>query len=142
MLRSGGCANTRAGVSASEAKGMAAIDTHELIVSTAGGDEAHEVAKEDADERMTDRLESLLSHEKRVAAMACILGAPVAPRDRSHAMTEEAAQVANFLAERGRVTVRVFVMRVDQRVSALRADVLAATVAINQGPVCVVAEKT
>lgn len=73
---------------------------------------------------------------------AGILLEPVTRRDMPHPMADQPAQIPHLLLERRRRGVRIVFGVEQQRVPALRADVLMPAVAIGQLLVVVLAEET
>ncbi len=73
--------------------------------------------------------------------MTGILRETVTERDGSYSMTEETAQVADFLPETFTCGKRIRAGRVDQRVAATHADVLVNGVSIDETHVGVMPQK-
>ena len=79
---------------------MTAVATDVLCVSGATRHEADEVSGSDANQRMRDSRQLGVLLEKGMPAVAGILGKAVARCDEMHAVAEQAAEIADPLAER------------------------------------------
>ena len=120
---------------------MSAIAADELRISGARGDVAHEVASDYADHRVSNDVHRALVLEKRVAAVARVLDEPVTQRDAVHTMTEQPAEVTDFLPELAIRVVGVAIRRKHERVPALNANILVMLVANSHAHIRVMAEK-
>jgi predicted phosphodiesterase len=120
---------------------MSAIAADVLGISGARRYVAHEVAGDHANYRVTNHRHRLLVLEKRVAAVAGVLDKPVTHRDAVHPVTEQTAEIADFLLELSIRGVGIAVRREYERVSTLDADILVMLVAIGHAHVRMVAEK-
>src|SRR5688572_22456637 len=124
-----------------KAERVTTIAAHVLHESAAARDVVNAMAAHNADGRMSDVRHIQLGLEKRVAAVACELAIAVAIADHVHVVTEQSAEVADFLVENSRVPVRIRVGAKQQRVAALHADVLRVPVALDEFRIRVMAEK-
>ena len=82
-----------------EAEGMTAAKANVFRPLTAGVVNRDVVTKHHTSHGMSDHLESSLCFNERVAASACVFGCFRVFFDNVNAMTEEPADVVNFLSE-------------------------------------------
>ena len=86
-------------VGESEVEGMTAAKANEFCPTTAGVVNRDVVTKHHTSHGMSDHLESCLCFTERVSASACVFSSFRVFFDDVNAMTQESAEVVNFLSE-------------------------------------------
>jgi hypothetical protein len=124
-----------------KAERVPAVDAHVFREASTLREELNEMAGNDADCRMPDPAPDQRFLQEGVPAETRIFQEAVARRDVTRAMTEQAAQVAHLFLERRRRRVGIVLRIEQQRMTALRAHVFMAPVAIGELLVIVLAEK-
>jgi hypothetical protein len=129
-----------------KAERVSTVHADVLGEAASSGEVLDEVARDDANRRVTDQsrrfglCDSRL--QERMPAEARILFVTISSRHVMHTMAEDAAQISHLLPECHGLGIWVMTFAKEQRVTALHADVFMAAVAIGQLLVMVLAEET
>jgi hypothetical protein len=120
---------------------MAAVAAHIFCEAGAARDESNPVPEQHAVHRMMHLPEGAFGPQERVPAKARVLEQAVPSGDALDLMPEQAAEIADLLAELRLGGIRIAIRTQEQRMPALHADVFVAPVAIREPSIRVMAQE-